>query len=272
MAVYQADALVIRSREYGESDRLVTLFSREHGKIEAVAKGVRKPKSRQRAGTQLFTYADFLLHRGRTLHTVSQASPKEGFPHLWGDFGRTMAATAMAELLDAATLPEQPHPELFTLTLSCFFLLASFEPQLLLAAYALRLAADLGYRPSLVDCAGCGAPLTAARQVFSAEAGGVLCSRCQAADRGKLIRSGSVALMRRLLDGDLGKLDRLRWPAWMEREVLDLIQTFCEHKFERKLKAWGAGNYVAWPVRQDIADGQEGLGDERNAMDRTRES
>jgi DNA repair protein RecO (recombination protein O) len=60
VAVYSADAIVIRSREYGESDRLITLFSREMGKIEAIAKGVRKPKSTQRGGTQLFTYSDLL--------------------------------------------------------------------------------------------------------------------------------------------------------------------------------------------------------------------
>lgn len=121
MAVYQADAIVIRSREYGESDRLITLFSREKGKLEAVAKGVRKPKSTQRGGTQLFTYADFLLYRGKTLDTVNQAQPRENFIHLWDDFDRTITASAMVELLDISTVREQPDPELFTLTLSFLF-------------------------------------------------------------------------------------------------------------------------------------------------------
>ena len=121
VAVYHADAIVIRSREYGESDRILTIFSRENGKLQAIAKGVRKPKSRQRGGTQLFTYADFLLYRGKSLDTVSQVSPKESFPHLWDDLDRTMAATGIAELLDISVMTEQPQPELFSLTLTCFF-------------------------------------------------------------------------------------------------------------------------------------------------------
>jgi len=100
MAVYKADAIVIRSREYGEADRLVTLFAREKGKINALAKGVRKPTSSQRAGTQLFTYADFLLHQGKTLDTITQAQPRESFPHTWSDLDRTLAASGRAELLD----------------------------------------------------------------------------------------------------------------------------------------------------------------------------
>ncbi len=107
MAVYHADAIVIRSQEYGESDRILTVFSREYGRIQVIAKGVRKPKSRQRGGTQLFTYADFLLYRGRSLDTVSQVSPKESFAHLWNDLERTMAATGIAELLDVSVMTGQ---------------------------------------------------------------------------------------------------------------------------------------------------------------------
>lgn len=246
MAVYQADAIVIRSREYGESDRIVTLFSREKGKLEAVAKGVRKPKSTQRGGTQLFTYADFLLYRGKTLDTISQAQPKESFIHLWDDFDRTIAASGMAELLDISTAKEQPEPELFTLTLSFLFLIKNLDPYIAQAAYALRLLELHGYLPILKSCVQCGKTLEAEHAFFSSGADGLLCSLCNN-DRAQMravraLNPGSLALIRQLHSSKIDKLDRLRWNKKMREEILGGLCYFCEEKFERKLLAWRQGS------------------------------
>jgi DNA repair protein RecO (recombination protein O) len=285
VGVYHADALVIRSREYGESDRLLTLFSREHGKIQAVAKGVRKPKSRQRAGAQLFTYADYLLYRGKTLDTINQVSPKESFPHLWTDLDKSLAATAMAELLDLATIPGQPYPELFTLTFSSFFILEQYEPALVQSAYTLKLLAHLGHRPRFVECAECGKKVQGERLLFSPEAGGVVCRECQTQMQnltqnptqnlnqnynqapiiGRWVRGGSLALMRQLIQGDLTKLDRIRWNEWMKKEILDTLQFYCEQTFEKRLKSWSMGNRLV-NVGQDQS-GKGGQAYERSVVD-----
>lgn len=242
VAVYHADALVIRSREFGESDRVLTLFSREMGKIQAVAKGVRKPKSRQRAGAQLFTYADFLIHRGKSLDTVSQCSPRESFSHLWYDLDRSFAATGIAELLDISTLPAQPNQELFGLTLTCLFLIEQFDPALVLSAYTLRSMTLLGYRPRLGECAECGVSISGDRLFFSSEAGGTLCGNCRETYSGRWIRAGSVAFMRQLIRVEITKIDRLRWNAWMQQEILETLRLYVEHKFERPLKSWRMGS------------------------------
>jgi DNA repair protein RecO (recombination protein O) len=241
VAVYHADAIVIRSQEYGESDRILTVFSREHGKIQVIAKGVRKPKSRQRGGTQLFTYADFLLYQGRSLDTVSQVSPKESFAHLWDDLERTMAATGIAELLDISVLTGQPHPELFTLSLTCLFLLANYDPLLILSAYALRLMTILGYSPVLEECAECGAKVEGERLYFSPLAGGILCELCLQNYPGRWLKAGSIAFMNRLLSNDIDKLDRLRWPVWMQKEIRETIQSYCEQRLEKHLRSWSIG-------------------------------
>jgi DNA repair protein RecO (recombination protein O) len=242
VAVYKADALVIRSREYGEADRLITLFSREYGKLEAIAKGVRKPKSTQRGGTQLFTYGEFLLYRGKTLDTVNQAQPRESFSHLWNDFDRTIAASGIAELLDISTTREQPEPELFTLTLSFLFLLKYLDPYLAQVAYALRLIDLQGYLPTMEECLGCGKDLTGEQVFLSSEAGGFLCSLCKNNRLVRTLSPGSLALMRQLYQGELGKLDRLRWNKKMREEILGSLCFFCEEKFERKLQAWRQGS------------------------------
>lgn len=271
MGVYHADALVIRSREYGESDRLLTLFSREYGKIQAVAKGVRKPKSRQRGGAQLFTYAEYLLYKGRSLDTVNQASPKDSFPHLWSDFDKSMAATAIAELLDCSTIPGQPYPELFTLTYTCFFLLEHSEPSLVQSAYTLKLLNHLGHCPRLMECAECGGKVQGDRFWFSPEAGGVVCTECkkESLTPGKWVRAGSIAFMRQLLQGELGKLDRLRWNEWMKKEILHILQFYSEQTFDKRLKSWSMGSRLV-NVGQEPS-GKDGQGYERSVRDGTGE-
>ncbi len=241
MAVYSADAIVIRSREYGESDRLITLFSREKGKIEAIAKGVRKPKSTQRGGTQLFTYADFLLYRGKTLDTVTQAQPRESFAHLWDDFDRTIAAFGIAELLDISTIKEQPEPVLFTLALSFLFILKHVDPYLAQAAFALRLMYLQGYLPSFDVCTDCGRALAGQQAFLSAEAGGILCALCKNNNVVRMLNPGSLALIKQLTRLELDKLDRLRWNKKTREEIMVSLCLFCEDKFERKLQAWRQG-------------------------------
>lgn len=270
MAVYHADALVIRSREYGESDRLLTLFSREFGKIQAVAKGVRKPKSRQRAAAQLFTYGEYLLHRGRTMDTVSEASPKESFPHLWNDFDRTLAATRVAELLDIATIQGQAHPDVFTLTLTVFFLFEHYEPYLLQSAYALRLLHLLGYAPRLGECAECGVTISGPRLFISPAAGGTLCLSCREKYTGRWITAGSTAFMRQLLHGEIRKLDRLRWNQFMRQEISEILKIYSEETFERRLRSWQMGNLDFEGVGQD-RDGREGSHERQNERDNGRD-
>lgn len=244
MAVYKADAIVIRSREYGEADRLLTLFSRELGKLEAVGKGVRRPKSKQRGGTQLFTYADFLLYKGKSLDTVNQVHPRESFLHLWDDFDRTIAASCMVELLDIATIREQPQPELFTLTIGFLFLLKYIDPYIALASFALRLIHHEGYLPGIENCLECGRKIEEEQLFLSAQAGGILCANCKKDAEGTLLGAGSIALMRRLLKADLDKLDRLRWNEKMKKEIIAGLTYFCEDKFERRLQAWRSG--ISW--------------------------
>ncbi|ADY56704.1 DNA replication and repair protein RecO [Syntrophobotulus glycolicus DSM 8271] len=244
MAFYHADAIVIRTREYGEADKLLTLFAREKGKLEVIAKGARKPASKQRGGTQLFTYADFLIYKGKTLDLINQVHPKESFGHIWKDFDRNIAGTAMAELLDAATIREQPEPQVFVLFLSFLFLLEGIDPYLAQAAFSLRLMRLLGYLPDIGACLDCGESSPEKQYVLDAETGGILCLPCLGTRQGSGLGAGSLALMRQLLKTDLEKLDRLRWNSKMKEEVLQGLCFYCEGRFGRRLKAWRQGRQL----------------------------
>jgi len=241
VAVYKADAIVIRSREYGESDKLITLFSREKGKLEAVAKGVRKPKSKQRGGTQLFTYADFLLYKGRNLDIVNQVNPKESFIHLWDDFDRMIAASGVAELLDAATLREQAEPQLFTLTLGSLFLMKIVDPYIVQATFALKILKFIGLLPGLDRCVSCGKQLKG-EQIFLCVDDGVMCQTCKKDKYGMMVSPGSAAFMQQLLSVNIDRLDRLRWSKKMKEEIHQSLMFYSENKLEKRLLAWRTGN------------------------------
>lgn len=216
MGSYKADALVIRSREYKESDRLVTLYAREFGKISALAKGARKSTSKQRGGVQLYTYADFMLYKGRSLDTVQQAHPREVFLYLWDDYERVCGAACMAELLDAATPDGEADEGAFLLSLKFLFMLELLDPLVAVTAYGLRLMSCLGFLGDDGDGDAPGDP-------------GFL---------GAGLTEGTRNVWRQLRSMPWERMGRLHLSPVQRREMCRGLRGFCENKAERKLRAW----------------------------------
>ncbi|MDA8441137.1 MAG: DNA repair protein RecO [Peptococcaceae bacterium] len=239
MAVYSTDAIVIRSRDYAEADKIITLFSQDLGKIQAIAKGARKPKSKLRGGIQLFTYAAFQLYKGKSLDTVTQVEPKESFFGLLTDLERLSYANYMAELVDAAVLENENGQEIFLLTLTCLYLLqASTSPKVVIRSFELKLLQLLGYQPQVEECLGCGQTTTGGKNYLSAEMGGVICHSCRHLDmRSWEISGGTLAVLKHLLQIDLRKLDRLKIPFAQEEELARLNKQFLGCKLEKRFKS-----------------------------------
>ncbi len=238
LALYKTDALVVRARNYGEADKILTLFSREFGRIQAIAKGVRKPKSKLRGGVQLFSHSSFLLHKGKSLDTVSQVEQKESFLWLLEDLERLTHAAYMAELLDAALWENEEGQEMFLLTLTCFYLMQSLEPRLVTRCFEFRLMQLLGYKPQIEACVVCSAPVNGEKRQFSSDLGGVLCSRCGYQDHQSIeVSGGALAVINQLLKMDLRKLDRLKIPPQLGREIERLSRQFLMAKLEKRFRS-----------------------------------
>lgn len=187
MGIYKAEAIVLRSRVYGEADRLLTLFTREAGKVSAIAKGVRKPTSRLRGAVQLFSHTHLVLYTGKSLDTITQGEAEETFSFLQHDLERLAVASSCAELVDRLTLEKQPLEKVFQLLLAALRALEKGGPELLARVFEIKLLALLGYQPRLEECVlggheGWRPPEPGAREAgpvwFSVEKGGVLCSSC----------------------------------------------------------------------------------------------
>ena len=216
MQLYRDDGIVLRTQKLGEADRIITVLGRS-GRIRAVAKGVRRTKSRFGARLEPFTHVDLMLHAGRSLDIITQAEVIRPYGEpLAGDYPRYTAGVAMLETAERFT-PVEKEPALRQLLLLIGGLRtlggAEHAPGLVLDAFLLRSLAVAGYAPALEECARCGAPGNgtpgSGRRLpaFAVAAGGMVCASCRPPGAASPA-APTVALMLALLRGDWDGADR----------------------------------------------------------------
>jgi DNA repair protein RecO (recombination protein O) len=234
---YRDDGVVLRTQKLGEADRIITLLTRQNGRVRAVAKGVRRTKSRFGARLEPFTHVDVLIHPGRSLDIITQAEVIRAYgAPLVADYPRYTAGVAMLETAEKLTpVEKEPAIRQFLLLIGGLRALgdaiapvdgatpagdaadrggsgddvghaqgavAAREPRMVLDAYLLRSLAFAGYAPALEQCARCGTPGTEKRLVaFAVAAGGMVCADCRTAGAASPA-AATVALMVALVRGD----------------------------------------------------------------------
>jgi len=175
----KVEAVILRHSDYGEADRLLTIFTREQGKLRAIAKGVRKMQSRKAGHLEPFTQVSLMLAQGHDLWIVTQAEAVQLFQPLREDLTLIGYAGYVVELLDRFTYEEGQNWQLFDVLVATLGRLASEgDPFVPIHYYEMRLLDLMGFRPLLFECALCGKKIKAEDQYFSAEKGGVLCPDC----------------------------------------------------------------------------------------------
>ena len=206
MAAEKAQALVLRTTDWSETSRIATLWTREFGKVRALAKGGRRLKSNFENALDLLTLCSivFLRKTSGGLDLLTEAQVAQRFPRLASDLHALYAAYYVAELLDAWTEENDPHPALFDAAVETLRALGSGEAPagLRVLRFEAQLLGELGYAPVLGACAGCGAePLPAAGEpaLFSVAAGGLVCRACQPAQRDRQpLSPGALAALQAL--------------------------------------------------------------------------
>jgi DNA repair protein RecO (recombination protein O) len=157
MPQYNTSAVVLRRIHFGETDNILTLFSKEHGKISAIAKGARKAISRLSGATDPLTCSRFALATGHGLQVIVQAEMIDSFPGLHDNVARLAQGQYFVELMSAFTEDDAPHPELYTLLVRALRLMEKApDPESIARWYEIRLLDELGYAPDLTQCASCG--------------------------------------------------------------------------------------------------------------------
>lgn len=175
----KVEAIVLRYINWGEADRLIWIFSKEYGKLRAVAKGVRKARSRKAGHLEPFTRVSLLLARGKEIPLVTQVETLDAYLPIREDLLRITCGLYLVELLDRFTYEEGANIPIYTLLADSLTRLSQAVDQDLVARYyEIRLLDYLGFRPQLFKCAQCGAEIKPENQYFSALQGGALCPQC----------------------------------------------------------------------------------------------
>ncbi len=166
VGIYRDDGIVLRTQKLGEADCIVTLLARRTGRVRAVAKGVRRTKSRFGARLEPFTHVDLLMYAGRSLDVITQADTVRPYGKPFGsDYPRYTTGTAMLETAEKFTpVEKEPAMRQFLLLVGGLRALGegAHDPRLILDAYLLRSLAVAGYAPALDECAVCGTRVAAA--------------------------------------------------------------------------------------------------------------
>ncbi|MCB0216976.1 MAG: DNA repair protein RecO [Caldilineae bacterium] len=239
--LYRSQAIVLRRQDYGEADRILTLYTREHGKVNAIAKGVRRITSRKSGHVELFTQGQLLLAKGRSLDVLTQADTIEPFAALREDLVRTTYAYHVAELVDRLTEEGSPSPAVFDLLAGAMTALCEAEDPSLVARYfELRLLGLSGYRPQLFSCVVCGEALGEAGNAFSPEAGGAACPR-HASQLGDAIALDASAfrVLRFLQTRDWVMASRIDLKPSTRGALERVMHAYLRHLLERDLHATG---------------------------------
>jgi DNA repair protein RecO (recombination protein O) len=238
LSLYNIEAVIIRSRNLGEADRLVTLYSYQQGKVRAVARGARRPRNRLRAGVELFTHGDYLLFANKGLDNISQCEIIGSFRELREDLLKAAAGAYVLELLDVFTEEGEPKGDLFPFLLAVLENLAQGEDlELTLRAAEVGFLARLGYRPELEKCVNCGAPLGEG-VCFSVHQGGALCADCGRGVSDLLkVSAGALATLNYLLKMPFSRAVKLRVSPAMRAELKDTTVGLIRSQLGHDLKS-----------------------------------
>jgi DNA repair protein RecO (recombination protein O) len=176
---YRTEAIVLRRKDIGEADRILTLLTPGGGKVRVIAKGIRKPRSRKAGHLELFTRTKLLLAVGHDLDIITQAEVVDAYRPVREDLLRSAYAGYMVELLDRFTPDAQENPDLYELlTQGLEWAATARDLGLAARAYELHLLSEAGFQPQLYRCIACGRALLPEDQFFSAHGGGVVCALC----------------------------------------------------------------------------------------------
>ena len=244
MPLYRDEAIVLRTHKLGEADRIITLLTRQHGRVRAVARGVRRTTSRFGSRLEPFMHVDLQLSEGRSLDHITQAETLTPFHGgIGGDYERYTAGTVMLETADRLVAEErEPSLQQFLLLVGGLRVLASGDrsPSQVLDSYLLRSLSVAGYAPSFDACARCGVLPTggpapgASHRWFNPSLGGVLCATCRVPGSASPAAE-TLAVLGALLAGD--------WPVIEAaegrhlREASGLVAAYLAWHLERGLRS-----------------------------------
>jgi DNA repair protein RecO (recombination protein O) len=230
--IYKDEGIVLKAIKLGEADRILTIYTRQNGKVRAVAKGIRKTKSRFGGRLEPFTRVQLQIYRGRNLDTITTADIIDPFQEVRRELRSLTSASALAELVEKITPDRERAYSTYALLLGGLTALATRDGQTVVPAFLVKLLSISGYHPELKVCAGCGSP--GPLGAFSSSMGGAVCGSCWNEDPEAYgLSPERISLLARLLRDDFGQLADPEAAI----EVTHVLRRYAEYHLERPLRS-----------------------------------
>lgn len=233
---YRTEAIVIRRSDFGEADRLLTLYGRETGKFRAIAKGARKPASRKTGHVELFSRTKFLVASGRDLDIITQAEITDPHRGLATDLVRSTTAAYVCELLDTLAPERESNTLLYDLLSNLLQEIADGDNLTVVTRYfEMKLLTISGFQPQLFTCVGTRELIEDEDQFFSISLGGFLKPSAQSLDpRARPVSASAVKLMRFLQTRPWSSVQNLHLRDSLLREVEQLMGAYLVYTLEKR--------------------------------------
>jgi len=234
--LYQSEAIVLSRLDYGEADRILVVFTPNRGKLDVIAKGARKSKSRLGPSLDYFSRVYLELARGRELDVVRSVESIDRFPHLSENLDAFGHASYFVELVKGLTQPREEHRQVFDLLASSLTLLnQGVDPWVIARHFEMALLYTLGYRPELFQCVNCKRVIQPEINYFSAGLGGLLCPECRNEDPSSMPLSVNTQKYLRLLEREgLAAAARVKPDIGERMEIQQVTGHYVRHVAERE--------------------------------------
>ena len=237
---YKTRGVVLKHAPLGEADRILTLCTHDRGKVRAVARGVRRTKSRLSGHLEPLTHVRVSIAEGRSLDHLGEVETVHTFRALREDLSRMSVAVHLCELVDRFTAEGSPAPEVLDLLLAAMTMLEAGEGSpMLVCAFQVKLLGYSGFGPEAQRCAWCRAELEPDDHVFSSAAGGILCPSCKIGSEDALlaVSLNAVKVLRYLQRQAIGRAPSLKISPELVQQVERLLTAYVTHVLERELKS-----------------------------------
>ena len=240
--LYRDTAVVLRTFKLGEADRIVVFLTRDNGKVRAVAKGVRKTRSKFGGRLEPLCHVSVQFHRGRELDIVNQVESVDAAGSVFGDLDAMTDASAILEAVDLLVPDREPVPEMYRMLVGVRQMLMDKPSPLVMPAFLWKLLASEGVRPVLDRCVSCDEAIGPEQVAgFDLDQGGVCCRSCRG---GSPVSTAALALMRDVMEGRLVQALDAAYEPGAQRlddpvvsEVAMLATKAFEHHIERRLRS-----------------------------------
>ena len=236
MPTFREEGVVVRKRDYGEADKILTIYTRDRGRITVFAPGARKVTSRKTSATELFTHGIYFLAKGKNIDVLTEWEILNSFYQLRDDLNKAALSFYLAELLNAFVTDGQPNYPMYRLFLESMSLLARAKEnrELWVRAFEVKSLVQQGFGPELFQCASCARPLSA-EKYFQVGSGGTVCRDCF--EDGLMLTEDQLRFIRNLARLNWNELSRLRYEEHHLEDSEEIVSHYLRGVLERELEA-----------------------------------